>query len=417
MIIDPCQNPDGRITDLRANGNGFDCNRDFITLTQPEAVITTNTLRTWLPTTMLDLHGFVDPMLIEPTTIPHNPNLEYDLIISSALPLGRAMKAALEDATGHTGQIPYLWGTAEDVQNDVNEGWDDYGPYYVPQIAQEFGAVAFTLETSSKTTDGVDGHYAVSLESIKYSIDNKWQMLRNQAEFFRRGVESVPDGVTGRPWAGNMTDMIRAAIWNPATQSSVNQDIAWGDPGFPYSNVVGDVAFPYAYVIPVDPSLQRNPLEAYKALNHALAYGLKVEVAKAPFSAGGTELPGGDLRHPHAAGAQEPRQQPSLGRRGCEGQVRRQLHVRHLGLEHALHLGLHPRQDRRSVLGLAEDGRAGRADARGGQPARRRLHGQGRGQDGRRDRHRSRVLVEGRQPLVRAGRQPDAASGTTRWAW
>ena len=293
VIIDPCQNPDGRITDLRANGNGFDCNRDFITLTQPEAVITTNTLRTWLPTTMLDLHGFVDPMLIEPTTIPHNPNLEYDLIISSALPLGRAMKAALEDATGHTGQIPYLWGTAEDVQNDVNEGWDDYGPYYVPQIAQEFGAVAFTLETSSKTTDGVDGHYAVSLESIKYSIDNKWQMLRNQAEFFRRGVESVPDGVTGRPWAGNMTDMIRAAIWNPATQSSVNQDIAWDDPGFPYSNVVGDVAFPYAYVIPVDPSLQRNPLEAYKGLNHALAYGLKVEVAKAPFSAGGTNYPAG----------------------------------------------------------------------------------------------------------------------------
>ena len=50
IIIDPCQNPDGRITDSRPNGNGFDCNRDFITLTQPENVITTNTLRTWLPT-------------------------------------------------------------------------------------------------------------------------------------------------------------------------------------------------------------------------------------------------------------------------------------------------------------------------------------------------------------------------------
>jgi hypothetical protein len=293
VIIDPCQNPDGRITDTRPNGNGFDCNRDFITLTQPETVITTNTLRTWLPATMLDLHGFVDPMLIEPTTIPHNPNLEYDLIISSALPLGRAMKAALEEATGHTGQIPYLWGTAEDLQGDVNEGWDDYGPYYVPQIAQEFGAVAFTIETSTKTTDGVDGHYAVSVESILYSIEHKWEMLANQAEFFRRGAEAAPDGTTGRPWAGNMTDMIRAAIWDPATQSSVIEDIAWGDPGFPYSNVVGDVAFPYAYVIPVDPSLQRNPLEAYKALNHALAYGLKVEVAKAPFSAGGTNYPAG----------------------------------------------------------------------------------------------------------------------------
>jgi Zinc carboxypeptidase len=293
VIINPCQNPDGRITDSRSNGNGFDCNRDFITLTQPEDVITTNTMRAWLPTTMLDLHGYVDPMLIEPTTIPHNPNLEYDLIIGSALPLGRAMKAALEDATGHTGQIPYLWGTAEDYDTNANEGWDDYGPYYTPQLAQEYGAAAFTLETSSKTTDGVDGHYAVSLEAVKYSVDNKWQMLKNQTEFFRRGIESVPDSVTGRPWAGNMTDMIRAAIWNPVTQSSVIQNIAWGQPGFPYSNVVGDVTFPYAYVIPVDPSLQRNPLEAYKALNHALAYDVKVEVAKAPFSAGGTTYPAG----------------------------------------------------------------------------------------------------------------------------
>ncbi len=293
VIINPCQNPDGRITDSRANGNGFDCNRDFITLTQPEDVITTNTMRMWLPTTMLDLHGYVDPMLIEPTTIPHNPNLEYDLIIGSALPLGRAMKAALEDATGHTGQIPYLWGTAEDRQNDVNEGWDDYGPYYTPQLAQEYGGVAFTIETSSKTTDGVAGHYAVSLEAVQYSVDHKWQMLKNQTEFFRRGVQGVPNSVTGRPWAGNMTDMIRAAIWDPNTQSSVNQNIAWGQPGFPYSNVVGDVAFPYAYVIPVDPSLQRNPLEAYKALNHALAYDVRVEVAKAPFSASGTTYPAG----------------------------------------------------------------------------------------------------------------------------
>ena len=293
VVIDPCQNPDGRITDTRPNGNGFDCNRDFITLTQPETVITTNTMRTWLPTTMLDLHGFVDPMLIEPTTIPHNPNLEYDLLLSSALPLGRAMKAALEDETGHTGQIPYLWGTAEDLQGEANEGWDDYGPYYVPQIAQEFGAVAFTIETSTKTADGVDGHYAISVESIKYSVDHKWQMLKNQATFFRRGIESTPDSITGRPWAGNMTDMIRAAIWDPATQRSVIQNIAWGQPGFPYSNVVGDTAFPYAYVIPVDPSLQRNPLEAYKAVNHALAYGLKVEVAKHSFSAGGTTYPAG----------------------------------------------------------------------------------------------------------------------------
>ncbi len=293
VVINPCQNPDGRITDTRPNGNGFDCNRDFAALTQPEVVITTNTLRTWLPTTMLDLHGFVDPMLIEPTTIPHNPSLEYDLFIGSALPLARDMKAALEDETGHTAQIPYLWGTAEDTQNDVNEGWDDYGPYYVPMMAQQFGSIGLTVETSSKTADGVDGHYAVSVEAIRYSIDHKWQLLKNQAEWYRRGVENAPDSVTGRPWMGNMTDMIRAAVWDSTTNRAVVEDIAWGDPGFPYSNIVGDTSFPYAYVIPVDPALQRDPLEAYKAVNHLLAYSCKVEVAKKPFTANGTVYPAG----------------------------------------------------------------------------------------------------------------------------
>ena len=103
----------------------------------------------------------------------------------------------------------------------------------MPQIAQQFGAVAFTIETSTKTTDGVDGHYAVSVESIQYSIDNKWQMLKNQAEFFRRGVENVPDSATGRPWAGNMTDMIRAAIWDTNTQTSVNRTSPGATPDSP----------------------------------------------------------------------------------------------------------------------------------------------------------------------------------------
>jgi hypothetical protein len=47
----------GRITDLRANGNGFDLNRDFITLTQPETVATVKQIKMHHPVTFLDLHG------------------------------------------------------------------------------------------------------------------------------------------------------------------------------------------------------------------------------------------------------------------------------------------------------------------------------------------------------------------------
>ena len=44
---------------------------------------------------VLDLHGFVNPMLIEPCTPPHNPNFEYDLYIKWALAQAEAMEAEL----------------------------------------------------------------------------------------------------------------------------------------------------------------------------------------------------------------------------------------------------------------------------------------------------------------------------------
>ena len=36
-------------------------------------------MQEWLPVEVLDLHGYVTPTLIEATTKPHNPSIEYDL--------------------------------------------------------------------------------------------------------------------------------------------------------------------------------------------------------------------------------------------------------------------------------------------------------------------------------------------------
>jgi hypothetical protein len=291
VVVDPVQNPDGRIADSRLNGNGFDCNRDFIALTQPEDVITTNTIKTWLPATMLDLHGFTDPMLIEPTTIPHNPNLEYDLLVKSALPLSRFMGQAVHTQIGLDYQTPYLWGTTQDSLGNANEGWDDYGPYYAPSLAQEYGCVGLTVETPSNNAVGVAADVAVSVACCHYSIDHRLDLLRSQADYLRRGANDVPSSVTGRPWQGNMTDMVRAAVWSGS--ASVIRTIAWGQLGFPYGNLVGNVAFPYAYIVPVDPSLQADPLEAYKSINHCLEYGIRVSAARSAFVAGSTTYPAG----------------------------------------------------------------------------------------------------------------------------
>lgn len=61
-------NPDGRIAGTRANANGFDLNRDFITASQPEARAIRQIAIDKQPAVMLDLHGYVNGTLIEPTT-------------------------------------------------------------------------------------------------------------------------------------------------------------------------------------------------------------------------------------------------------------------------------------------------------------------------------------------------------------
>ena len=92
LLVNVVQNPDGRVLGTRANANGIDLNRDFITQSQPETRATVKVFKEWNPMVILDLHGFVNPMLIEPCTPPHNPNYEYDLYISWAYRLAEAME-------------------------------------------------------------------------------------------------------------------------------------------------------------------------------------------------------------------------------------------------------------------------------------------------------------------------------------
>jgi len=73
------QNPDGRIANQRANGNNFDLNRDYLTQSQSETKASISIIQEWLPPDMLDQHGYVTPTLIESTTKPHNPSIDYDL--------------------------------------------------------------------------------------------------------------------------------------------------------------------------------------------------------------------------------------------------------------------------------------------------------------------------------------------------
>ncbi len=78
VIFNVIHNPDGHILNQRANGNNFDLNRDWLTQSQPETKATVPLIQKWLSPELLDQHGYVTPTLIEATTKPHNPGIEYD---------------------------------------------------------------------------------------------------------------------------------------------------------------------------------------------------------------------------------------------------------------------------------------------------------------------------------------------------
>ena len=83
-------NPDGRAANTRRNANGFDLNRDNHFQTQPETILVTQEIAKWTPLSFLDMHGYIGSFLIEPTTPPHNPNYEYDLLYNNMIGQARS---------------------------------------------------------------------------------------------------------------------------------------------------------------------------------------------------------------------------------------------------------------------------------------------------------------------------------------
>jgi hypothetical protein len=223
VVFNVIQNPDGRVAGTRANGNGFDLNRDYLTQSQPETQASVGIMQEWLPPDVLDLHGYVTPTLVEATTKPHNPSIEYDLWLKWNQERIDANQAALAavglDITRpindwcSTGEPPGPSGVCPDGSLPgpaVAEGWDDWGPFYTAMYAQHVGLNASTVEMCNQTDfdcalPGTTlpperlgrlgsrlAQYAVSWSTLLYDVTNRGDLLSDQLEFYRRGVVNAP---------------------------------------------------------------------------------------------------------------------------------------------------------------------------------------------------------------------------------
>lgn len=265
IYLNVTANPDGRIAGTRTNADGFDLNRDFVTASQPEARAIRRIAVDKQPAVMLDLHGYVNGTLIEPTTPPHGENYEYDLFLKNSYADALGMEAAV-NGLGYT---PAKDGVEPAVIpfRDLTEGWDDWPPIFTPQYMPFHGAVAahtveFPLAVNNEEYDtlpvaelrrrsavNVDIAGAAMRAALDYADAHRASVLADQIETFRRGAAGEP-------------------------QRPVSEETVPGVPGIGPEDVY-TTTFPKAYVIPAGRG-QRSAVAAARLVDHLVANDVRV---------------------------------------------------------------------------------------------------------------------------------------------
>ncbi|ANS64968.1 hypothetical protein SLINC_2744 [Streptomyces lincolnensis] len=271
-------NPDGRIAGTRANAGGFDMNRDFVTASQPEVRVMRQIEIDKQPAVMLDLHGYVNGTLIEPTTPPHGENYEYDLFLKNSYANALGMEAAV-NGLGYTSardgvepaQIPF---------RDLEEGWDDWPPIFTPQYAAFHGTVAahtieIPLQVNNEAYDSLP--VAELRRRSAINVDVAGAALRATLDFVQRQRTSL---------VADQIEVFRRGAAG-AAQVPVSEETVPGVPGIGPEDVY-TTNFPRAYVIPADGTgAQRSATAAARLVDHLIANDVRVARATHDFRLGG----------------------------------------------------------------------------------------------------------------------------------
>lgn len=277
LIVIPSLNPDGRFAGSRANGNGLDMNRDWLVQSQREVRASARLQHEWLATAGLDLHGYVNPTLIDGLTKPHNPGIDYDRFLfwnqrrldaneQDLLGIGMLVSRPANDYN--------MLGTMPGHPH-IAEGWDDWGPFYTQTYMALYGVDSSTVEMCSSQASGncngrlgsKNAQYLTFYSSADFWLDNKTDMMWEQIDTFKRGVDGSP-----RPPC--CSDPFIAAA------------------GFTEDQHNWMVEFPTAYVIPRGAG-QRSDAEANRMAEWLLDNSIEVERATEDFTYNGRNYEAG----------------------------------------------------------------------------------------------------------------------------
>ena len=226
LVFNPVQNPDGRAAGTRANGAGFDLNRDFLTQSQPEAKASVGHAGVAVP-------GHARPARLRDADADRGDHqaaqprhrLRPVAEVEPAADRGERRRAGGGGArrpTSHQRLVRHRRPAAARVVHlpgggapgpAVAEGWDDWGPFYTPMYNQLVGLNGSTVEmcmstASNPATQRVCGapgltdfprgraaartaQYVVATSTLAFDVANRHDLLADQLENYRRGVANA----------------------------------------------------------------------------------------------------------------------------------------------------------------------------------------------------------------------------------
>ena len=230
-------------------------------------------MQKWLFPDMLDQHGYVTPTLIEATTKPHNPGIDYDLFLKWNQPRTAANERRARDASGSAVQRPVNdWCANADLPPigstvcadgnppgpAVAEGWDDWGPFYTPMYNQLVGLNGSTVEMCSARPRTRD---AAGLRRARADELPAWPSGGPHGAVRRHDVDArVTTSPTARDCCGHARDL-------PPRRR--RRGAAGVLPGAVRRREQLDARVPEAYVIPLGDG-QRSDAEANRLVQWLL---------------------------------------------------------------------------------------------------------------------------------------------------
>ncbi|MCL1809189.1 MAG: dockerin type I domain-containing protein [Clostridiales bacterium] len=240
-------NPDAKIELNRNTAKGLDLNRDAAYQTQLESQIHVTNLNKWDALSIIEFHGHYAQFMIEPCTPPHDPNYEYDLYADTMLEQGNAIGKAV------IGNSPYNRYTLP--AQDGKSGWDDGAPLYTPSYSMLLSTMAYTFECPDSSEDSYNACVR-AFDALAYnSLVNRDKLYLNKLEYKNREIHNL-----------DIPEMVDKYFYDPSTLEIFGRNRAGRDN-----------YFPEYFILPVDPTNQRNVSAAYKMLPYLQRNGVSMQ--------------------------------------------------------------------------------------------------------------------------------------------